>query len=257
MLAAWLRRGALAVAALFCVAAAAQAPKPKGTPPGKETIGLVTELQLGDVACYVRFTSDAGASFLEFAGYDFCELDLVGRRVRFTYSLDRVQAFSCRGDPGCTKIVRKWVIVAATVIDPSLPPVRIASPEPRVESALQKALAAAEGGDAGAMFSLGDRYEKGTDVAQDFALAWKWQKAAAELGHVKAQSTVGRFYSQGKGVPADVVRAHYWMSIAAAGGSEVAANNRRLVTARMSAEQMVAADELFAKCKAKNFIRCE
>lgn len=90
----------------------------------KQTIGLVTNLSAGDRACYVSFTSDSGTEHHEMAAFDVCELEIQGRRVKFKYAPIKVIAPSCGGNPDCKRLVTEPLIYLATVIDPSLAPVK-------------------------------------------------------------------------------------------------------------------------------------
>lgn len=82
----------------------------------KETVGLVSELSAGDVACYVTFKRADGVEFTEMADFEICELTLVGKQVKFGYQLTRVLADSCGGNPDCKKTVQAAVIVSAKVV---------------------------------------------------------------------------------------------------------------------------------------------
>ena len=68
----------------------------------------------------------------------------------------------------------------------------------------------AEAGDAGAHFFLGVCYEKGTGVAIDMRLAFKWYKRAAEAGIADAQAILGSCYDFGKGIAVDQFEAFKW-----------------------------------------------
>lgn len=68
----------------------------------KKTVGVVTGLEAGDVACYVSLKDDRGVAFQELADFSICEQDsLVGKRVKLTYELAKVMADACQGDPAC------------------------------------------------------------------------------------------------------------------------------------------------------------
>jgi hypothetical protein len=81
------------------------APSADTTVVGKETkrtVGVVTGLEAGDVACYLSLKDDRGAAFQEMADFSICEQEsLVGKRVTLTYKLEKVLADSCQGDPAC------------------------------------------------------------------------------------------------------------------------------------------------------------
>jgi hypothetical protein len=80
----------------------------------KKTIGIVTGLEAGDVACYVSLKDDRGAAFQELADFSICEQRaLVGKRVTLTYKLEKVMADTCQGDPACKDT--KTVALVTTV----------------------------------------------------------------------------------------------------------------------------------------------
>ncbi len=79
----------------------------------KQTSGLLTGLQSGDVACYLTLKDGKGKEFTEMAIFEICEkTSLVGKRVRLSYRIESVMANSCQGDPEC-KDSRKLALVSA------------------------------------------------------------------------------------------------------------------------------------------------
>ena len=73
----------------------------------------------------------------------------------------------------------------------------------------------AEAGDAEAQTELGERYEDGRDVAQDYAVAVSWFRRAAEQGNVPGQAALGFMYARGRGVAHDDAEAVRWYRRAA------------------------------------------
>ena len=65
----------------------------------------------------------------------------------------------------------------------------------------------AQGGDEFAQYNLGQIYEKGDGVAQNYAEAVKWFRKSAEQGNAWAQSELGVCYYQGKCVAVDQKKA--------------------------------------------------
>ena len=96
---------------------------------------------------------------------------------------------------------------------------------------------AAEQGYHEAQANLGNLYNFGRGVAQDYAEAVKWYRLAAEHGHAHAQTNLGYMYDNGKGVAQDYIKAHMWANLAAAKCSERGRKNRDII-----AKQMTAAD---------------
>jgi len=87
---------------------------------------------------------------------------------------------------------------------------------------------AADQGYAGAQVMLGFlgvMYEKGQGVPQDDAEAVKRGRKAAEQGDAGAQNNLGVMYFQGQGVPQDYAKAVKWYRKAAAQGSSYAQYN--------------------------------
>jgi TPR repeat protein len=72
----------------------------------------------------------------------------------------------------------------------------------------------ADKGDATAQFSLGQGYEEGRYVLEDFAEALKWYRLSANQGHAPAQLSLGRMLKDGRGAGADPVAAYVWLGIA-------------------------------------------
>ena len=80
-------------------------------------------------------------------------------------------------------------------------------------------------GDAAAQTELGERYEHGRDVEQDYGVAVSWFRRAAEQGHAPGQAALGFLYSRGLGVPRDDAEAVHWYRRAAEQGDARAQNN--------------------------------
>ena len=58
----------------------------------------------------------------------------------------------------------------------------------------------AERGDSHSQFRLGEMYERGKGVLQNYAEAVRWYKLSAKQGHSSAQYNLGLMYDEGKGV---------------------------------------------------------
>lgn len=80
-------------------------------------------------------------------------------------------------------------------------------------------LSAARSGDAAAQYRLGEMYDLGRGVAQDYAQAVAWYRRAAEQGHAPAQFALAEMYKNGDGVPKDMQAAVRWYRRAADNGS--------------------------------------
>ncbi len=117
---------------------------------------------------------------------------------------------------------------------------------------------AAEQGDAGAQYNLGDMYANGQGVPQDYAEAVKWYRLPPSRAMPHAQYNLGVMYDNGQGVPQDYVQAHMWFNLAAsrysAAEAEERANavkNRDAVAARMTPAQIAEAQKLAREWKPK------
>lgn len=104
----------------------------------------------------------------------------------------------------------------------------------------------AAGGDAAALFALGDRYERGDEVGHDMELAAAYMQLAAERGHAAAQYRLGLFQAAGLGSEANLTASYKWLSLAAAAGGEdrstlLASALRANVAARMTPAEVEAA----------------
>jgi hypothetical protein len=76
---------------------------------------------------------------------------------------------------------------------------------------------------AAAQNNIGDFYETGRGVTQDFARAAEWYRKAADQGISVAQISLGNFHRKGQGVPQDFAEAAKWYRLAAGQGLEPAA----------------------------------
>ena len=145
----------------------------------------------------------------------------------------------------------------------------------------------AEEGDASAQFRLGQLYDEGTGVSQDYGQAKEWFEKAAKQGHVGAQVNLGTLYLQGEGAPRsaqmalfwlsraaeqghalafaklgwmyaqgrgviqDFIQAHKWYSLAAANGHEKSAEYRDALAKQMTPDQIAEAQQLAREWKPK------
>lgn len=90
----------------------------------------------------------------------------------------------------------------------------------------------AEQGNAAAQNRLGSMYDDGVGIAQNFEEAAKWYRRSADQGNVGAQINLGAMCAKGVGVPKDYVLAYMWLSIAV---SRIPpdANDMRVFVARL------------------------
>lgn len=114
----------------------------------------------------------------------------------------------------------------------------------------------AERGNWYAQFSLGQLYREGRGVPQDYREALRWYRSSSENGYADAQNNLGVMYVEGQGVTQDYVHAHMWFNIAHSNGLEAAKKNRDNVARSMTAAQIASAQELAKQCVAKNYKGC-
>lgn len=115
----------------------------------------------------------------------------------------------------------------------------------------------AENGDARAQFNLGQLYEQGKGVNQNFQQAMRWYRLSAVQGNSWAQYNVGQMYEDGLVVERSYVRALMWYNLAASKGLHVAESNRDYITQRMNPEAIAKANVLTRECEARKYHDCE
>ena len=109
---------------------------------------------------------------------------------------------------------------------------------------------AAEQGNADAQHALGKLYCSGEGVPQNHVQAVRWFSGAAKQGHTGAQFELGRMYANGEGV-ADNIQAFAWAHLASARGRIGAAPLRDDISANLSQEQLVEAQQLSRELEAR------
>lgn len=80
-------------------------------------VATVQNLTVGDRACYVDVIDAGGVYSTEYAAFEICEQDLVGRDVELTYESGTIAAASCQGDPDCSETETVMLITQAKVIE--------------------------------------------------------------------------------------------------------------------------------------------
>ena len=101
--------------------------------------------------------------------------------------------------------------------------------------------AARQGSPVRAWTNLGNHYYNGDGVPQDYKEAVNWYTKAAGRGYVPAQHQLGLMYANGEGVPRDNILGYAWL---AASGSHIIREDRDLLEARLSPEEVAKAREL-------------
>jgi uncharacterized protein len=80
----------------------------------------------------------------------------------------------------------------------------------------------ANAGDVATQFRLGEMYDYGEGVPQDYKEAANWYRMAAEQGHTKAQYRLAEMYNLGKGVLKNYDNFYKWLRMAAEQGYAIA-----------------------------------
>ena len=100
-------------------------------------------------------------------------------------------------------------------------------------------------------------YGNGEGVSNHDAVAVKWYKLAADQGLVEAQTNLGLRYSTGEGVPQNNIKTYVWWSVSAGKGDEDAKNNREIVAAKLTPQDLSKAQSIATKCFESNYKDCE
>ena len=87
-------------------------------------------------------------------------------------------------------------------------------------------------------------YINGLGFPQDYAEAAKWYRMGADQGNSTAQMNLGIMYFDGTGVIQDYLMSHMHLNLAASKGEEKAAQNREVVTAKMTSDQIAKAQQM-------------
>jgi TPR repeat protein len=115
----------------------------------------------------------------------------------------------------------------------------------------------AEKGNSTAQDNLGQMYQQGEGVTQDYKEAVKWYRLSARRGNAMAQYHLGQMYNQGRGVEQSYVRAHMWYNLAAGQNINVAKSNRDYLAQQMSPEQIAEAQALARECRMSHYNNCD
>jgi TPR repeat protein len=96
-------------------------------------------------------------------------------------------------------------------------------------------------------------------VPKDFAEAAKWYRKAADQGDSSAQFKLGNMYNEGRGVPQDFVLAYLWLNLAASQASAALQRHygisRDLVAKKLLPQQLAEAQRLAREWKPKEATR--
>ena len=93
---------------------------------------------------------------------------------------------------------------------------------------------AANAGNGYAQAALGEMYELGEGVSQDFPMAAKWYERAAQQGLTVAQLQLSILHGTGQLGERDLVQSYKWVLLAAHLGNEKTGELRRLLEKEMT-----------------------
>ena len=85
----------------------------------KRTVGSVVRMDYADAACYITFKDDKGEEFDEVADFAVCDQkpNIHGKRIRMSYTQNRIMSPECQGDPKCKK-TQTVALITSAKIDP-------------------------------------------------------------------------------------------------------------------------------------------
>jgi uncharacterized protein len=106
---------------------------------------------------------------------------------------------------------------------------------------------AADSGSNFASFHLGEMFETGRGVQQDYRQAAVYYKKAAVHGYLPAQLAMARLYEQGLGTEASLVNAYVFYSLAARKDSAPANQRLQQISHKMTSEERQQAEALLDK----------
>lgn len=79
-------------------------------------LAFVQKLTVGDRACYADVLDSTGKVTTEFAHFDICKQDLIGKPVQLSYQMGQILAAECEGDFSCDKADTITIITKAVVL---------------------------------------------------------------------------------------------------------------------------------------------
>ena len=88
-------------------------------------------------------------------------------------------------------------------------------------------------------------------IRGDYAEAMNWCRKAAEQGQAGAQYNLGDMYHQGQGVPQDFVWAHMWLNLASVHEDKVSGKQRDKVAKLMTPAEIRKAQRLAREWRPK------
>ena len=116
--------------------------------------------------------------------------------------------------------------------------------------------AAADMGDAESQIELGDLYRDGLGGAETLSLLPTYYLMAAAQGNMEGYARMARLYADGGPSPVDLSKAYIAQSLAAALSFPMAKEKAAEAAKKLTAEQLLHADELVAHCVEAQYLNC-
>ena len=108
---------------------------------------------------------------------------------------------------------------------------------------------AAEQGNIKAMHNLAVLSANQTDESPDYTTAARWFEEAAKRGLADSQFNLAVLYENGLGAKRDMKMAFMWLALAARNGDKDAVRRRDILRGKLTAEEIVAAEQMIAAWK--------
>ena len=125
------------------------------------------------------------------------------------------------------------------------------------KEAMKWFLLSAEQGFANAQYHIGVMYDQGLGFdCLEYAEAVKWYRLAAEQGLPVAQYNLAHMYKIGAGIVENPIIAYMWFSVAIDNGYQDAKKSRNKLAKKITAEQIIQANEAARKCIENNHKDC-
>ncbi|MEP6934522.1 MAG: hypothetical protein ABI988_11340 [Nitrospirota bacterium] len=96
---------------------------------------------------------------------------------------------------------------------------------------------------------------------QEYTLAAQLLRPLAKQGNARAQVMLGNMYDFGVGVPQNFMLSYMWLNVGAAASTgdlmEAATKDRDKVALKMAAAQIEKAQEMARRCQQSKFMECD
>ena len=105
---------------------------------------------------------------------------------------------------------------------------------------------------------LGDLYLYGNEIPINYKEFFKWKMQAVKNGRKSAQFDLSLAYINGWGVPKNTIKAYMWMSLYQINYQQpIVKLNMDQLQSQLSSKDLAIAQDMAAKCQARNFKNCD